>query len=268
MQWLSASLTHLFLFMYVKPERLLRSVPAAAPAADVRDLRTGCMGSADASREFASCIRRFLQCTIHPKLGRLSLRLSTSEPSTPLAWPLPSSSTTLSIQTLRISDGPHPGERCILAGCHQTPGFRLPTSTSSCSHRHAAPSGPWPWMDLATDFSVINQATPPSTPGEDGLSDWSEYPQNLFPNWKRDQVIRCRILLDPPPTGRSTIYNIDVVKDDAFDTHASSNLPRFVNGTPSIVDSTATVETLSANLQTEVSSHSFGLWSAPHSTLE
>ncbi|KAF8153211.1 hypothetical protein B0H34DRAFT_722645 [Crassisporium funariophilum] len=68
------------------------------------------------------------------------------------------------------------------------------------SHRHAAPSAPWPWVDIQdeVDREQLATALPPipercdhKNPGCDGC--WKGYPQSLFPNWTPAQVIKSKI---------------------------------------------------------------------------
>ncbi|KAI6131031.1 hypothetical protein EDD16DRAFT_1792413 [Pisolithus croceorrhizus] len=79
-------------------------------------------------------------------------------------------------------------------------------------YRHAAPSAPWPWMDFDVDKSAVE-------PG--GLvfpSDhWSNYPQNLFGNWTRDQVLRSKMLTSCSSSQSCLIYKMEVRDDGHFD---------------------------------------------------
>ncbi len=67
------------------------------------------------------------------------------------------------------------------------------------SYRHAAPSGPWPWMDLWTPI-LPEQLKPKRRPvsplcdhTDCGGECWMNYPASLFPNWMQDQVRRAKI---------------------------------------------------------------------------
>ena len=79
-------------------------------------------------------------------------------------------------------------------------------------HRHATPSGPWPWMDL--ESNEINH--PPQVPTcihEDCTicSQWLGYPQSHFPNWTLDQIIRCNIATAITTRRHDCqIYHVDV----------------------------------------------------------
>ncbi|KDQ62116.1 hypothetical protein JAAARDRAFT_449616 [Jaapia argillacea MUCL 33604] len=95
--------------------------------------------------------------------------------------------------------------------------WRMPPRIPAPRHRHAAPSGPWPWMDLRSDFFQLAQ--PPQAQPVD--TSWPGYPQNLFPNWTPDQTRRGKITgpLGPPQTGVSSIYKVDVLLDGSFSDH-------------------------------------------------
>jgi len=77
-------------------------------------------------------------------------------------------------------------------------------------YRHAAPSGPWPWIDLRNidDSTVTNDVEiDPSWPG---------YPQNLFGNWTPGQVRRSQMLTKCSKNQSSTIYWMDVLSRGKF----------------------------------------------------
>ncbi|TDL18741.1 hypothetical protein BD410DRAFT_792924 [Rickenella mellea] len=83
------------------------------------------------------------------------------------------------------------------------------------SHRHAAPSGPWPWMDLDREF------TPRATPLSEDASavsvhTWAGYPQSIFPNWTPDQVQRSGIQAASMESEPCVVYEVDVLKDGNF----------------------------------------------------
>ncbi|KAJ7489584.1 hypothetical protein FB451DRAFT_693768 [Mycena latifolia] len=60
----------------------------------------------------------------------------------------------------------------------------MPPRIPQPSHRHGAPSGPWPFLDLDSEIDSEQLANPqqPST-AHLRNPDWSEYPQSLYPNW-------------------------------------------------------------------------------------
>ncbi|KAG2749744.1 hypothetical protein P692DRAFT_201712546, partial [Suillus brevipes Sb2] len=83
-------------------------------------------------------------------------------------------------------------------------------------YRHAAPSGPWPWVDFNKDFS----APEPSSQINEGAYEWSGYPQKLFGNWTFTPVARSKMLLtECPRTEPCRIYGIDVTNDGTFNAH-------------------------------------------------
>ncbi|KAF8955067.1 hypothetical protein BDZ97DRAFT_1765535 [Flammula alnicola] len=66
------------------------------------------------------------------------------------------------------------------------------------SHRHAAPSAPWPWVDLEdeVDHDQLECPLPPIPPlcdHKDCGGCWTGYPQSRFPNWTHRQVLKSRI---------------------------------------------------------------------------
>lgn len=85
---------------------------------------------------------------------------------------------------------------------------------SVCRYRHAAPSGPWPWMDFDSDPIF---ARPPKT--ETPLIDttWRGYPYNLFCNWTADQVKRSKILSACAQFDSCSIHKVDVLSDGRID---------------------------------------------------
>ncbi|KAG0699510.1 hypothetical protein DFH29DRAFT_44556 [Suillus ampliporus] len=85
----------------------------------------------------------------------------------------------------------------------------LPPAVPAPPYRHAAPSGPWPWMDLNVDFTD-------STTVIDGS--WRGYPQNQFGNWTPDQVRRSQMLEKCSINKSSTVYWMDVHYDGSFTT--------------------------------------------------
>ncbi|TFK29544.1 hypothetical protein FA15DRAFT_664093 [Coprinopsis marcescibilis] len=65
-------------------------------------------------------------------------------------------------------------------------------------HRHAAPSAPWPWVDIhdGVDQKQLTSLLPPipeRCPHVD-CSCWTGYPKSRFPNWTEAQVKKSKIL--------------------------------------------------------------------------
>jgi len=77
-------------------------------------------------------------------------------------------------------------------------------------YRHAAPSGPWPWMD----FKYIDDKASASNIQID--KSWRGYPRNLFGNWTPDQVERSKMLDKCSKNQSSTIHCMDVLNDGTF----------------------------------------------------
>ncbi|KDQ32995.1 hypothetical protein PLEOSDRAFT_1060689 [Pleurotus ostreatus PC15] len=75
----------------------------------------------------------------------------------------------------------------------------IPNRVPAPSHRHAAPSGPWPWMDLGTPIlpDQLKSERPPVPPPCDHIDCegrcWMYYPASRFPNWMENQVRRAKI---------------------------------------------------------------------------
>lgn len=66
------------------------------------------------------------------------------------------------------------------------------------SHRHAAPSAPWPWIDIhdELDHAQLETMSPPVPDPCTHTSCencWTGYPQSQFPNWTPGQVLRSKI---------------------------------------------------------------------------
>src|SRR5277367_4559365 len=80
------------------------------------------------------------------------------------------------------------------------------------SHRHATPSGPWPWMDLESDETNHPPRIVPCAHEDCTICpQWLGYPQSHFPNWTPDQVTRCKIaaaITDRQNPCR--VYHVDV----------------------------------------------------------
>ncbi|KAF8635607.1 hypothetical protein AX15_000247 [Amanita polypyramis BW_CC] len=92
-------------------------------------------------------------------------------------------------------------------------------------HRHAAPSAPWPWIDIRDpiDEKQLNCNTPPIPKDCDHKSCqgdcWKGYPQSRFPNWTAGQVEKCKIreAIDKcDPSLQCLIYLVDVDKSGIF----------------------------------------------------
>ncbi|KAH9474784.1 hypothetical protein JR316_0013249 [Psilocybe cubensis] len=66
------------------------------------------------------------------------------------------------------------------------------------SHRHAAPSAPWPWVDIQDDVdpTQLESPLPPVPPPCNHKTCegcWDLYPQSLYPNWTPSQVRKSQI---------------------------------------------------------------------------
>ncbi|KAG1883344.1 hypothetical protein F4604DRAFT_285195 [Suillus subluteus] len=83
----------------------------------------------------------------------------------------------------------------------------MPPAVPAPPYRHAAPSGPWPWMDFNIEFTTSTHDIDPS---------WRGYPQNQFGNWTPDQVGRSKMLEKCQMNKSSTVYWMDVHDDRSF----------------------------------------------------
>ncbi|TEB25452.1 hypothetical protein FA13DRAFT_1756550 [Coprinellus micaceus] len=72
-----------------------------------------------------------------------------------------------------------------------------PNRIAPPSHRHAAPSAPWPWVDIGdeVDRTQLASTGPPIPPKCDhnDCDCWKGYPQSRFPNWTERQVRKSKI---------------------------------------------------------------------------
>ncbi|KAF8066879.1 hypothetical protein FPV67DRAFT_1670352 [Lyophyllum atratum] len=109
----------------------------------------------------------------------------------------------------------------------------LPPRVPAPSHRHGAPSGPWPFLDIDDQVDPKQlKNTEPSPPTEacDHLDAqkcngcWAGYPQSLFPNWTPAQQRRSRISkIKDRSTDTCVIRYVDVAENGQFST--SKDLP-------------------------------------------
>ncbi|KAG5644686.1 hypothetical protein DXG03_007986 [Asterophora parasitica] len=101
---------------------------------------------------------------------------------------------------------------------------QLPTP----SHRHAAPSAPWPWIDIhdELDAEQLHSEKPPVPELCDHTTCegcWKGYPQSRFPNWTKEQVERSKIadaVADYDKDRPCIIHHVDV-NTSGFFTNAS-----------------------------------------------
>ncbi|KAI6158566.1 cora-like Mg2+ transporter protein-domain-containing protein [Pisolithus thermaeus] len=82
-------------------------------------------------------------------------------------------------------------------------------------YRHAAPSAPWPWMDFDVDKSAVERSS-----DRESSDDWSNYPQNLFGNWTKDQVERSEMLTRCSHSQSCLIYKVEMGNDGLFNKNA------------------------------------------------
>ncbi|KAF7333608.1 hypothetical protein MSAN_02413000 [Mycena sanguinolenta] len=58
----------------------------------------------------------------------------------------------------------------------------MPPRIPQPSHRHGAPFGPWPFLDLDSEID-LELLDNPREPTREQQEHWSKYPQSLYPNW-------------------------------------------------------------------------------------
>ncbi|KAH6910724.1 hypothetical protein BKA70DRAFT_1463926 [Coprinopsis sp. MPI-PUGE-AT-0042] len=87
-------------------------------------------------------------------------------------------------------------------------------------HRHAAPSAPWPWIDIGDDISkedLSNDAPPiPEFCAHINCTCWTGYPASRFPNWTEPQVRKSKIWDAREKHRDCTIYLCDVNNNGIF----------------------------------------------------
>jgi hypothetical protein len=89
---------------------------------------------------------------------------------------------------------------------------RPPPNRRPPSHRHAVPSGPWPWIDIEHPCPVYCRTS--------GADDWWDYPRNKYPNWSGDQIERSQIkqAIEQPWETPCTIYIMGLQASGKFQT--------------------------------------------------
>ncbi|KAG1743701.1 uncharacterized protein EDB91DRAFT_1125494 [Suillus paluster] len=92
-------------------------------------------------------------------------------------------------------------------------------------YRHAAPSGPWPWVDFDTDF--LSTTSEISIIHDGGSTVWSGYPQTHFGNWTSIPVERSKMLTQCAQKGPCVVYGIDVMDNGQFKIPHEQGLDRF-----------------------------------------
>lgn len=102
-------------------------------------------------------------------------------------------------------------------------------------HRHAAPSGPWPWMDLGSTIrpEQLSSEQPPVPKPCDHSSCkgacWKDYPRSRFPNWEKDQTERAKIneaVASPEASRGSVLYIVDTDRNGIFHGHKPIQIAR------------------------------------------
>lgn len=96
----------------------------------------------------------------------------------------------------------------------------MPPRIPRASHRHAAPSGPWPWADSDEENPFDSRFSGETLNMRDPNS-WTGYPTSLFRNWTASRLVRSGIArLVKESTGTEPrnceIYYVDVNTEGRF----------------------------------------------------
>ncbi|PPQ96705.1 hypothetical protein CVT26_010257, partial [Gymnopilus dilepis] len=98
-------------------------------------------------------------------------------------------------------------------------------------HRHGAPSGPWPFVDIDDEVDPARIQDPTShlplsaspcshsfPPAQEQHFCWCKYPQSLYPNWTPRQQKKSGItsVIEGRKKQASTVYCLDVMRDGIF----------------------------------------------------
>jgi hypothetical protein len=87
----------------------------------------------------------------------------------------------------------------------------IPLGKRHPSHRHAAPSGPWPWLDVDLEsFEDISE----SPESREALL---VYPQSHFANWTPLQVRKSGIKEATEKACTCDVYSVDVLSSGKFE---------------------------------------------------
>ncbi|KAF9473382.1 hypothetical protein BDN70DRAFT_867464 [Pholiota conissans] len=104
----------------------------------------------------------------------------------------------------------------------------VPTKVPTPRHRHAAPSAPWPFVDIEDEVDPNRIEDPDShlvlsaaacdhkqTPEQEVC--WCKYPQSLYPNWTPRQQKKAKLTkVLEKRMERCTVHYLDVNKDGTF----------------------------------------------------
>ncbi|KAJ7593398.1 hypothetical protein C8J56DRAFT_497093 [Mycena floridula] len=97
-----------------------------------------------------------------------------------------------------------------------------PPRAQQPSHRHATPSGPWPFLDIddPVDAAQLSAPQPRRQEEQEEQEDWSGYPQSMFANWTYFQLKKsgiAKLTLDRYSAAKPcNVYKLDVWDDGSF----------------------------------------------------
>ncbi|KAG0693593.1 hypothetical protein DFH29DRAFT_391490 [Suillus ampliporus] len=109
---------------------------------------------------------------------------------------------------MSFNDGMSFGDASSTVGDAKTSSLPAPI------YRHAAPSGPWPWVDFDIDFPSSGSDI---LSNHDGENKWIGYPQALFGNWTSTPVARSNMMPRNAQKKPCIVYGIQVKDDGEFE---------------------------------------------------
>ncbi|KAF5391130.1 hypothetical protein D9757_003021 [Collybiopsis confluens] len=116
----------------------------------------------------------------------------------------------------------------------------LPPRRKAPKHRHATPSGPWPFLDLTDEVDQSQLIDPPPQPTFDDhepTSSWQNYPASKFPNWTLSQQTKsglAKLINRRHPMPESCkVYSLDIsAEEDHVVFHADTLEGKVVKSGP------------------------------------
>ncbi|KAK7052405.1 hypothetical protein R3P38DRAFT_3306138 [Favolaschia claudopus] len=93
----------------------------------------------------------------------------------------------------------------------------MPPRIPQPSHRHGAPSGPWPFLDLDSEIDLDLLAEPARLHPTAEQKHFSRYPQSLYPNWTPSQQHKSGITkIVQRVREKCTIHQVHVLDTGLF----------------------------------------------------
>uniref|UniRef100_A0A0W0F0A0 Uncharacterized protein n=1 Tax=Moniliophthora roreri TaxID=221103 RepID=A0A0W0F0A0_MONRR len=127
-------------------------------------------------------------------------------------------------------------------------------------HRHATPSGPWPFLDISDEIDHAQLKSPPPQPpaefDDNEHNEWAGYPRSIFANWTPFQQTKsgiAKIVNSRASSAESCrVYKVDVWSDGTF--HDDDGEWTVKNGKAESEEVKKSVEDFWDNLQRKPSS--------------